>query len=193
MGTAPARVYNWLRGEVSAMAIPSQRRTSHPVARTAVIPLTAVERALWRLQMPVLDRHTVAEYKKRSKRGMLWRAMRWQLLALAALVAFECLGREWSHAAVVGAAAVVLAALFGWLVSSSDLQWRTALFSVYQTGNAVPPHVSAAANALVGSGISPSRIGVEYLKDDPILFVEQPLAEDSVHPAELKRYDLIVW
>jgi len=62
------------------------------------------------------------EYKKRA---MLWRAIRGQLLGMAALVALVCLGRQWGRAAVVGAAAVVRATLFAWLVNAFDLQWAT--------------------------------------------------------------------
>jgi hypothetical protein len=48
----------------------------------------------------------------------------------------------------------------------------------------VPPHVSAAADALLSSGVSPREIGVEYLKNDPILYVED---------LGVRRYDLIIW
>jgi hypothetical protein len=155
---------------------------------TTVVSLTTVQRALWQLGMPILDAGSVAEYKRRAKLGMLWRTIRWQLLGMAGLVALECLGRQWGRAAVVGAEAAVLASLFGWLVVSSDLRWLTAGYSNYRSVHAVPPHVSAAANALLCSGVSPSRIGVEYLKNDPILFVE-----DTEQGPGVRRYDLIIW
>src|SRR5271155_897333 len=135
------------------MAIPSQRLK----ADITVVPLTAVQHALWQLGMPILDPGAVAGYKKRAKRGMLWRAIRWQLLAMAALVAFECLGRQWGRAAAVGAAAIVLATLFGWLVNASDLQWLSIDFRTYHKVNPVPPHVSAAANALLRCGVLEER------------------------------------
>jgi hypothetical protein len=136
----------------------------------------------------ILDAEAVADYKRRAKLGMLWCAIRWQLLGMASLVALVCLGRQWSRAAVVGVAAVVLATLFAWLVSSSDLQWLTTGYSTYRSVHVVPPHVSAAANALLCCGVSQTQIGVEYLKSDPILFVEDAGQGDRV-----KRYDLIVW
>ena len=71
---------------------------------------------------------------------MLWSAIRWQFLAMATLVAFECLGRHWGRVAVVGSAAVLLATLFGWLVNASDLQWHTIDYSTYRSMHAVPPH-----------------------------------------------------
>jgi hypothetical protein len=152
------------------------------------VSLTTVQRALWQLGMPILDAGAVTGYKKRAKRGMLWRAIRWQLLSMAVLVALECLGRQWGRAAGVGAAAVVLATLFGWLVSASELQWLSTGYSAYRSMYAVPAHVSAAANALLSSGVSENRIGVEYLKDDPILFVE-----DAEQQSPARRYDLIIW
>jgi hypothetical protein len=163
---------------------PSQRVSPD----TTVVSLTTVQRALWQLGMPILDADAVAGYKKRARRGMLWRAIRWQLLGMAALVALECLGRQWKGAGVVGVDAVVLATLFGWLVNASDLQWLTIGYSTYRGVHAVPEHVSAAANALLGCGVSQDRIGVEYLKADPILFVE-----DAEQGPGVKRYDLIIW
>jgi hypothetical protein len=144
---------------------------------------------LWQLGMPILDAAAVAEYKKHAKLVMLWRAIRWQLLGMAALVAVVCLGRQWGRAAVVGASAVVLAALFGWLLSTHDLQWTAIGYGAYQSLHAVPPHVSAAASALLSCGVSPTQIGVEYLKNDPILFVEEGAGPHT----GVKRYDLIVW
>jgi hypothetical protein len=61
-------------------------------------------------------------------------------------------------------------------------------YTTYRNLHALPLQVSAAANALLSCGVSPTRIGVEFLKNDPILFVE----DDERHP-DAKRYDLIVW
>jgi hypothetical protein len=164
----------------------------HPSLRlkpdAAIVSLTTVQRALWQLGMPILDAGAVAQYKKRAKLGMLWQAIRWQLLGMAVLVAFMCLGRQWGRAAFVGAAAVVLAALFGWLVSASELQWHAIDYRAYRSVYAVPPRVSAAADALLCCGVSEGRIGVEYLKNDPILFVE-----DAEQLPGVKRYDLMIW
>ena len=154
---------------------------------TTVVSLTTVQRALWELEMPILDAFAVAKYRKRAKLTMLWRAIRWQLLGMAALVAFMCIGREWGRVATVGSAAVLLATLFGWLVNASELLWLTIGYSTYRTLHAVPPHVSAAADALLRSGVSERQIGVEYLKNDPILYVED--AQQGV----VQRYDLIIW
>jgi hypothetical protein len=145
---------------MATLAKPSQRLKPD----TAVVSLTTVQRALWQLGMTTIDAGAVAEYKKRAKLGMLWRAIRWQLLGMAALVAFVCLGREWGRAAVVGVAAVVLATLFGWLANVSELQWATIDYDTYRSIHEVPWHVSAAANALLRCGVSQDRIGVEYLK-----------------------------
>jgi hypothetical protein len=164
--------------------IPSQRLKSD----TAVVSLTTVQRALWHLSMPILDAGSVAEYKKRAKLSMLWRAIRWQLLGMTALVALECLGRQWGRAAIVAGAAVVLATLFGWLVSACDLQWLRLDYTTYRSLHVIPPHVSAAANALLSCSVSEKQIGVEYLKSDPILFVE-----DAEQLPGVRRYDLIVW
>jgi hypothetical protein len=155
---------------------------------TAVLSLTTVQHALWQLGIPVLDAGAVAAYKKRAKLGMLWRAIRWLLLGMAVLVAFECIGRQWGRASFVGAAAVVLATLFSWLLSASDLQWFSLDYSTYRSLYPVPPHVAAAADALLGCGVSERQIGVEYLKSDPILFVE-----DAEQRPGVRRYDLIIW
>lgn len=159
----------------------------HFSADMDVVPLTTVQLALWEIGMPVLGADSVAEHKKRAKWGMLWRAMRWLLAGVAALVGLMCLGRQWGRAAAVGAAAVVLVALFTWLLSAYDLQWVTTGYRGFRALQAVPAHVSAAVDALVSRGVSEKRIGVEYLKDDPILFVE-----DDEH-ASPRRYDLIIW
>jgi hypothetical protein len=174
-------------GRISALAIlaiPSQRLEPY----TTVVPVTTVQRALSQLGMPILDADAVAKYKKLAKRGLLWRAIRWQLLAMAALVALICLGRQPGRAAAVAAAAVLLATLFGWLVSTSDLQWLRIDYSTYENMRAVPLRVSAAMNALLDCGVPQRRIGVEYLKTDPILFVE-----DTEEGHGVKRYDLIIW
>ena len=169
---------------VSSLTNPSQRR----VLDTAVVSLTTMQRVLWQMGMPVFDAKAVAEHKRHAKLGMLWRAVRWQLLGMAALVALICMGRQWGRAASVGAAAVLLATLFSWLVSATDLQWLTVSYSTYQKMHAVPGHVSATVSALLSSGVSQEQIGVEYLKSDPILFVE-----DTEQHAGARRYDLIIW
>jgi hypothetical protein len=60
-------------------------------------------------------------------------------------------------------------------------------YGTFQDVNVVPTHVSAAANALLSCGVAEERIGVEYLKSDPILFVE------DAEQRPIKRYDLIIW
>jgi hypothetical protein len=165
-------------------------RTSSPSlkADTSIVSLSNVEQALWQLGLPILDAEAVAEYKKRAKLKMLWREIRWPLLGITVLVVFECLGRQWGRATVVGVAALVLAALFSWLVNASDLQWLTIGYSTYRSLHEVPPHVSSAADALLSYGVTPQRIGIEYLKNDPILFVE-----DAEQLSGVRRYDLIIW
>jgi hypothetical protein len=171
--------------EISAMAVtPSQRL----VVDTTVVSLTTVQRALWQLGMPILDAAAVAEYKKRSKLVMLWHAIRWHLLSMAALVAVMCIGRQWSRVATVAAAAVLLATLFGWLMNASELLWQTIGYSTYRNLYPVPPHVAATADALLSSGVSEMQIGVEYLKNDPILYVE-----DAEQGHGVQRHDLIIW
>jgi len=164
--------------------IPSQRLK----VDTAVIPLTTAQSALWQLGMPILDAVAVAEYKKRAKLVMLWRAIRWHIFAMAALVAVMCSGRQWGRVATVAAAAVLVATLFAWLVNASELLWQTIGYSTYRSLYAVPPHVAAAADALLSAGVSEKQIGVEYLKNDPILYVE-----DSEQGNGVQRYDLIIW
>jgi hypothetical protein len=164
---------------VANFAIPSERLEFG----AQVVTLSDTQRALWRLGMPILDAGAVAEYKTRAKRVMLWRAIRWLLLAMTALVALVGLGRQWNRAAAVGAAAVALASLFAWLVSRLDLRWSTVPYDAFRRGHSVPGHVSTAATALLEYGVAPESIAVEYLKSDPILFVED----------DEKRYDLIIW
>jgi hypothetical protein len=159
---------------------------------TSVVSLTTVQSALWQLGMPVLDADAVSKYKNGAKRGMLWHTVRWVLLAVAAPVAFMSIGHQWGRVATVGADAILLAALFSWLVSASDLRWQTMDYGAYQSEYPVPEHVSAAANALLACGVPQGRIGVEYLKTDPILFVEDA-EQDPVENAGVKRYDLIIW
>lgn len=108
-------------------------------ADTAVVSLTATQRALWQLGMPILDAVAVAKYKKRAKQGMLWHAIRWHLLGMGALNMFICIGRQWSLVAIVAAAAVLLSVLFGWLLSASELLWQTIGLSTYRSLYAVPP------------------------------------------------------
>jgi hypothetical protein len=169
---------------MATVAIPS--RCLKP--DTALVSLTTVQYTLWKLGMPILDADSVNQYKKRAKLAMLWRAVRWVLLAIAVLVAFECLGRQWGRAAVVGRAAVALASLYTWLVSASELKWKKIDYGTYRSLDAVPPSVAVAADQLLSCGVSPSQLGVEYLKNDPILFVEDPEQTGGS-----RRYDLIVW
>jgi len=157
-------------------------------SNTTVVSLTTVQCALWQLGMPILAATAVAEYKKHAKLSMLWQAVRWQLFGMATLVAFMCLGRQWGRVAVVGAAAVLLAALFAWLVSASELLWLTTGYTNYRALHAIPSHVTAAAEALLACGVSEGQIGVEYLKNDPILYVE-----DAEQGRGVQRYDLIIW
>jgi hypothetical protein len=90
---------------MAIVANPSQRLKPD----TTVVSLTTVQRALWQLDIPIVDVHAVARHKRLAKLGMLWRAVRWQLLGMAALVAIMCLGRQWGRAAVVGGDAGVVA------------------------------------------------------------------------------------
>jgi hypothetical protein len=122
------------------------------------------------------------------------RAISWPFLAVALLVAFECLGRHWGSVARVASAGTALMALFSWLLSASDLNWLTADYGTYRGLYPVPPQVSAVADALVSCGVSESRIGVEYLKSDPILFVDdQPVTSGEIGEPGARRYDLIIW
>ena len=155
---------------------------------TTVVALTTAQSALWQLGMPILDAVAVAKYKKRAKLVMLWRAVRWHILGMAALVALMCIGRQWSRVATLAAAAVLLATLFGWLVNASELLWQTIGYRTYRSLYPVPPHVAAAADALLSCGVSEKQIGVEYLKNDPILYVE-----DAEQGHGVQRYDLIIW
>jgi len=157
-------------------------------AGTAVICLTQLQQTLWQLGVPILDSGAVARHKKRAKLSMLLSAIQWQLLGMTASVGFECLGRDWHRAGLVGVAALVLAGLFTWLVSISDLQWVSIDYASYENLHSVPTHVSAVANALACSGVAGSRIRVEYLKDDPILFVEE-----NGELATIRRYNLVIW
>jgi hypothetical protein len=168
---------------VTTLVNSSQRIKLNP----SVVSLTTVQRALWQLGMPILDAGAVVAYKKRAKLAMLWRVIRWHLLAMAALVAIMCIGRQWGRVAIVGAAAVLLATLFGWLVKTSELLWQTVGYGIYRSLYAIPPHVAAAADALLRCGVSEQQIGVEYLKNDPILYVQES-GQGSV-----QRYDLIIW
>ena len=153
-----------------------------------MVSLTTVQRALWQLGMPILNAGAVVKYKKLAKLGMLWQAIRWHLLGMAALVALMCIGRQWGRVATVGAAAVLLATLFAWLVNASELLWQTAAYSTYRSLYTIPPHVAAAADALLSCGVSERHIGVEYLKNDPVLYVE-----DTEDGPGVRRYDLIIW
>ena len=149
---------------------------------TSIIELSAVQHALWRLKMPVLDSTYVASYKRRAKLGMLWNGVRWHFLAISALVALESIGHRWGAFLGVTCSAITLATLFTWL-SHHDLRWRTMPYRAFKSMTPVPEHVAAAADALISHGVAPEMIGVEYLKHDPVLFIE----DDD------RRYDLIVW
>jgi hypothetical protein len=116
------------------------------------------------------------------------RAIAWPVFGVALLVAFESLGQHWGRVAMVAGAGMALMTLFAWLINASDLNWLTTDYRTYLSSNSVPPHVSAVADALISHGVSENRIGVEYLKSDPILFVDDPLVE-----AGAKRYDLVIW
>ena len=153
---------------------------------TKVVSLSLVEQALWQLGLTILDPDKVARHRKHARFTMLWRTMRWLILGLVGLVALECLGRNWRAVGLIAGAAVMLAALFSWLVYASDLRWTEIGYDEYRNLYAVPSHVAAAADQLLRNGVSASQIRVEYLKDDPILFVEE-----IGFPS--KRYDLIIW
>ena len=165
--------------------------SSPPCAsHTGLVPLTVIQSALWRLGLPILNSKTVARHKKRAKRGMLLRAISWPVVGVALLVAFECLGRHWGRVAIVAAAGVVLMALYSWLLSASELEWLTVGYSKYRSLYPVPPHVSAVADALVSCGVSEALIGVEYLKSDPILFVDDGIGKMD---GPGTRYDIVIW
>lgn len=168
--------------------MPTVANRTQPFDGTSVVSLTGLQQALWQIGLPILDGDAVAAHKKTARRIMLWRAVRWQLLAMAVLVGFECLGRDWLRASFVGAAALTLAGLFAWLVNVSDLRWATMDYPAYKNLHGVPAHVSATADALVRCGVAETSLGVEYLKNDPILFVEE-----TGELSQIKRYDLVIW
>ena len=76
---------------------------------TNIVCLTDLQRVLWQLGLPILDGKAVSSHKRRAKLLMLWRTLRWPLLGMTALMAFECLGRDAHRAGIVGGAVVVLA------------------------------------------------------------------------------------
>jgi hypothetical protein len=155
---------------------------------TSIVCLTDLQNTLWRLGLPILDRGAVAAHKGRAKLAMLWRTIRGPVLGMTALVGFECLGRDAHRAGLVAGAVVALAILFAWLVNACDLQWTRIDYGTYRNLYGVPAHVATAAEALLQSGIAESQIRVEFLKNDPILFVEE-----SAELSPTKRYDLLVW
>ena len=161
---------------IATAAHPSQHATS-------VLRLTNLQQTLWQLRLPVLTVGVVDRHKKYAKFAMLWNTIRWLLVGMGALIALECCGRHWTRVGFIAGAAALLAGFFAWLVSASDLQWTTADYPAYRKLYDVPAHVSAVADALVRSGVEETSIGVEYLKDDPILFVE----EDG------ERHNLVIW
>jgi hypothetical protein len=79
--------------------------------------LTPVQRILLDRGAPILEEAVVARHKRYAKFGMLWRTVRWVLLGITALVAFESLGGNWLRTLVVGSAGLLLGGLFTWLVS----------------------------------------------------------------------------
>src|SRR5262245_39544206 len=103
-----------------------------------VFYLTDLQHALWQLDVPILNKRAVAKHKNRAKLRILWQQIRWLLLGMTALLAFECLGRDWLRATFVGVAAFILAILFSWLVSVYDLQWSTLDYASYRSLHPVP-------------------------------------------------------
>ena len=150
---------------------------------TAVICYPDVQHALLQIGLPVLDEKAVARHKRCARLAMLWRSIQWLVVALVVLVAFESLGKKSVRLGIVCAAAFALISLFIWLVNKYDLQWATLDYSTYRNLYGVPEHVSTAADALKRFGFSDTQIGVEYLKDDPILYVKE----------NGRRYSLIMW
>ena len=146
--------------------------------------LTPVQRVLLQLGTPILDDTVVARHKRDARRAMLWRAIRWLLVGIAVLLAFESLGGNWLHTLKVGASGLLLGGLFTWL-SVIDLTWSVSDYASYRSFNKVPANVAALANALEDAGISSEHIKVEHLKNDPILFVQESNSGC--------RYDLVIW
>jgi hypothetical protein len=151
----------------------------------ASICLTSVQRALLALRLPILDEAAVARHKRHAKLAMLWRSVRWPLVGISVLVAFQSLGGHWLRTGKVGAAGLLLGGLFTWLVSAADLKWCTSDYATYRSTNAVPENVAALADAVERAGVDPALIRVEFLQHDPILFVQE---ERSPY-----RYHLAIW
>lgn len=151
----------------------------------ASVCLTGVQRALLELGVPILEEAAVASHKRRAKLGMLCRAVCWPLLAIGTLVAFESLGGHSLRTATVGLAGLVLGGLFTWLISAADLNWATSDYATFRASHAVPQNVAALAEAVERAGVEPRFIQVEFLKHDPILFVQE---EESSY-----RYSLVIW
>jgi hypothetical protein len=147
--------------------------------------LTPTQRILLDLGTQILDEDLVTRHKRYAKFGMLWHSVRWLLLGIMTLVAFESIGGNRLRILAVGAAALVLGGLFTWLVSSADLTWATGDYATYLSSNEVPAHVAAVADALKDAGLNSQQIRVEHLKSDPILFIQE--ANSSC------RYDLVIW
>jgi hypothetical protein len=147
--------------------------------------LTTVQRVLLDLGTPILDEAVVARHKRSARREMLWRAIRWPLMAIAVLLVLESLGGNWLHTLKVGASGLLLGGLFTWLMSVADLNWAITDYASYRSSNIVPANVASLASTLENAGISKQDIRVEYLKNDPILFVHE--VSDS------GRYDLVIW
>jgi hypothetical protein len=146
--------------------------------------LTTTQRVLLELGAPILDDAVVARHKLYARRAMLWRSIRWLLVGIVLLLAFESLGGNWLRTLKVGASGLLLGGLFTWL-SVVDLTWSVTDYASYRASNKVPANVAALANALEDAGIGSQDIRVEYLKNDPILFVQE-----TNPPC---RYDLVIW
>jgi hypothetical protein len=147
--------------------------------------LTPVQRILLDLGTPILDEAVVALHKRHARLEMLWRTVRWLLLGIIALIAFESLGGNWPRTLVVAAAGLLLGVLFTWFVSSADLTWETSDYATYRSSNPVPAHVAALADALEDAGLDTRQLRVEHLKNDPILFIQEA--------SPCCRYDLVIW
>lgn len=147
--------------------------------------LTPIQRVLLELGTPILEHSLVARHKRDARLGMLWRAIRWPLLGITLLLAFESLGANWLRTFKVGTAGLLLGGLFTWLVSAADLTWSISSYKDYRSSNEIPEHVAALANALESAGIGSQQLQVEHLKEDPIFFIQE------VNPS--CRYDLVIW
>lgn len=147
--------------------------------------LTNVQQVLLELGLPIIEEAAVARHKRTAKSAMLWRAVCWPVAAIVLLVAFESLGGHWLRTSVIGIAGLGLGALYTWLVSAVDLIWCTTDYATYRLSNPVPQNVAALADAVEHAGVAPELLQVEYLKHDPVLFIQE---QNSSY-----RYDLAIW